>query len=86
MFTVVVYLTSIRNKGHRKILLGTGDQYLLEFVRSAQARFEKSSGHDIDRWGGMAVDGKIVGHNQQGWLHMKVRKMIRAQEENLANK
>jgi predicted NAD-dependent protein-ADP-ribosyltransferase YbiA (DUF1768 family) len=86
VFTQILMSKYTRNKGHRTILLNTGDKILLEFVRSANSRFEKSSGKDIERWGGMVVNNKIVGHNQQGWLHMKVRDMIRDQEENLANK
>lgn len=86
IFTRILLSKYTRNEGHRKILLNTGDKFLLEFVRSSEARFKKSAGNDIERWGGMLVHNEIVGHNQQGWLHMKVRDMIRAPEENLANK
>tara|TARA_B100000214_G_scaffold375599_1_gene363165 strand:- start:5737 stop:6342 length:606 start_codon:yes stop_codon:yes gene_type:complete len=53
-----------------QLLLGTESKYLLEFDKSASRL--KSKGKKC-RWGGMIIDEKIVGSNQQGILHMHVR-------------
>ena len=58
----------------KKILLDTGDRYLLEFDRAA-GRLEKEGKRS--RWGGMIVDGKVVGRNQMGALMMKVRERFK---------
>lgn len=63
------------NEMHRKVLLDTEDEFLLEFVRSSVSKFKKAG--VIDRWGGMLHEGRIVGHNQQGSLQMHVRELIR---------
>lgn len=62
------------NKAARDALLATGDDFLLEFDRGADRKFRR--GH-ITRWAGMVVDGKVVGHNQQGSLQMWVRLELR---------
>ena len=64
-----------RNAEARKVLLGTGDAYLCEFVRSSRKRFEKHG--QVERWGGMIVDGKVIGENQTGALMMWVRSRLR---------
>jgi len=57
----------------QQILLATGNQYLLEFDRSAERRFKKG---DITRWGGMVKNGRVIGHNQMGVLLMRIRTEI----------
>lgn len=57
----------------REVLLKTGTQYLLEFEKSAERRFKQG---DIARWGGMLVNGRIIGHNQMGILLMQIREEI----------
>mgnify|MGYP007125099313 CR=1 FL=1 len=64
-----------KNEEHRSALLGTGDAFLLEFVRSSVANFKKRG--TIERWGGMLEERRICGHNQQGALQMHVRSLIR---------
>ena len=63
------------NSTARKVLLDTKDAYLYEFVRSSNKRFQKNG--EIERWGAMIVDGKVVGDNQMGALMMWVRKKLR---------
>lgn len=58
----------------RKVLLDTKDAYLYEFVKSSNRRFQKNG--EIERWGAMIVDGKVVGDNQMGALMMWVRKEL----------
>jgi len=64
-----------RNWYAKKVLLDTGDAYLLEFCRGAGREYKKNG--FINRWGGMVVDGKVVGHNQMGSLLMWVRDELR---------
>lgn len=66
------------NQEHRKTLLSTGEAFLLEFVRSSVAKFDKEG--KIDRWGGMMRNGQVVGHNQQGSLQMHVRSILQKEE------
>lgn len=68
-----------RNPHAKKVLLDTHDAYLYEFVRSSNARFQKTG--EIERWGAMIVDGKLVGDNQMGALMMWVRDEIRKHEK-----
>jgi len=58
----------------RSALLATGDDFLLEFDRGASRKLRQ--GH-ITRWAGMVVDGRVVGHNQQGSLQMWARQQLR---------
>lgn len=62
------------NSTARKVLLDTKDAYLLEFVKSSNRRFKKNG--EIERWGAMMVDGKVVGDNQMGALMMWVREEL----------
>ena len=62
------------NETARTALLATGDDFLLEFDRGAGRKFR--TGH-ITRWAGMVVDGKVIGHNQQGSLQMWARQELR---------
>ena len=57
----------------RNVLLDTADSYLLEFDKSSERNFRSQN---IVRWGGMKVNDKIIGHNQQGVLHMIVRQIL----------
>lgn len=65
----------IRNPHAKKVLLDTGDAYLLEFCRGAEKDYKKNG--EINRWGGMIVDGKVLGHNQMGALMMWVREELK---------
>ena len=65
-----------KNSTARKVLLDTKDAYLYEFVRSSNKRFQKNG--EIERWGAMIVDGKVVGDNQMGALMMWVREELLA--------
>lgn len=67
-----------RNPQAKKVLLDTRDAYLYEFVRSSNSRFQATG--EIERWGAMIVDGKVVGDNQMGALMMWVRDKIRERE------
>lgn len=65
-----------RNPGLRRTLLSTKGKRLLEFVRSAGRNYKKG---EVERWGGMVIDGKIIGHNQMGALMESVRDEFFAQ-------
>ena len=65
-----------RNPHLRWTLLATKGKRLLEFVRSAERNHKKGL---VERWGGMVVDGKIIGHNQMGALMESVRDEFFAQ-------
>lgn len=62
------------NSVARKVLLDTKDAYLYEFVKSSNRSFQKNG--EIERWGAMIVDGKVVGDNQMGALMMWVREEL----------
>lgn len=55
-----------------KILMGTGDSYLLEFGRGCKKEYDK--GH-IPYWNGIIVDNKLYGINMMGMYLMEVRKI-----------
>lgn len=60
-------------------LLDTEDAYLLEFVRGAAITTRRQK----ERWGGIVTNGVVVGCNQMGALHMRLRRSIRkAKREN----
>lgn len=65
-----------RNPHLRCTLLSTKGKRLLEFVRSAERNYKKGQ---VERWGGMVVDGKLIGHNQMGALMESVRDEFFAQ-------
>jgi predicted NAD-dependent protein-ADP-ribosyltransferase YbiA (DUF1768 family) len=67
-----------RNPRLRGTLLATNGKRLLEFVRSAERIFKKGV---VERWGGMVVDGKIIGHNQMGALMESVRDELLMESE-----
>jgi predicted NAD-dependent protein-ADP-ribosyltransferase YbiA (DUF1768 family) len=69
-----------RNPTLKDVLLNTRDTYLLEFERGAERVFRKSNGAKRTRWGGMVVDGKIMGDNQMGKWMMVVRKELQLLE------
>ena len=73
----------------RGVLLGTGEKYLLEFVRGAERRERGGGGRE--RWGGLLKDGEahevdeaheadgrlLFGENRMGRALMWVRDEIR---------
>ena len=61
----------------REVLEGTNNKYLLEFDRSAVRRALETPPH-VNRWAGMIVDSKVIGHNQTGQLMMWLRGYARA--------
>ena len=63
---------------HRSTVLGTEDAFLLEFMCSSVAKYNR-----VDRWGGMLHDGRICGHNQQGALQMHVRLLLDCMDNEL---
>ena len=69
---------SYRPFQHRSTVLGTEDAFLLEFVCSSVAKYNR-----VDRWGGMLHDGRICGHNQQGALQMHVRLLLDCMDNEL---
>ena len=67
----------------RGVLLGTGEKYLLEFVRGAERRERGGGGRE--RWGGLLKDSEeheaegrlLFGENRMGRALMWVRDEIR---------
>jgi predicted NAD-dependent protein-ADP-ribosyltransferase YbiA (DUF1768 family) len=59
-----------QNEHLARVLLSTGDRYILEFDRGAGRA--KRAGRTC-RWGGIVEDGRVVGSNQMGALLMRVR-------------
>lgn len=57
-----------------RVLLSTGDRYILEFDRGAGRAKRKGS---KARWGGLVENDRVVGSNQMGALLMRVRETSR---------
>ena len=69
-FRTILKRKYTRNPHLRSTLLSTKGKRLLEFVRSAERNYKKGV---VERWGGMILDGKIIGHNQMGAIMESVR-------------
>ena len=62
-----------QNEHLRRVLLSTGDRYILEFDRGAGRAKRKGS---KARWGGLVENDRVVGSNQMGALLMRVRETL----------
>lgn len=71
LFKQVLFSKYTQSKDIFKLLLSTKNSYLLELDISANRRWVKEKIQT--RWGGMIINGRVVGKNQMGALHMWLR-------------
>ena len=80
LFKGILMAKYTQNHQLAEILLSTRDAYLMEFDKGAQKLWEnKQIKH---RWAGMIVNGKVVGNNQMGALHMWTRSELEKMQKN----
>jgi predicted NAD-dependent protein-ADP-ribosyltransferase YbiA (DUF1768 family) len=77
-FRTILKSKYTRNPHLRSTLLSTKGTRLLEFVRSAERNYKNG---EVERWGGMVVDRKIIGHNQMGAIMESVRDELLMESE-----
>lgn len=73
IFFNVLKAKYIQNEDAKRVLLSTGDRYLVEFDRGAERK--RKSGK-VCRWGALVREGRVVGSNQMGALLMRVRDQL----------
>lgn len=74
VFLDILYAKYTQNPELSKLLISTGKKYLLEYDKGANRTWLKHN--KKVRWAGMIVNNKVVGDNQQGFLHMLTRQTL----------
>ena len=72
-----ILLAKFRKEEFKKLLLSTGDSYLLEFSRGAKNNVERGV---KEVWGGIVDNNVLYGDNLMGKYLMKIRDIIRAEK------